>query len=279
MAVIVLTAIAVIGGVLALSSAAGPSTRVVRGWLDECGLSGVPTGTIVAVLGVLALVAAGIVAALVPVPVMAPVAAVAGVAIPLAALDGARTRRRASAEQCWPDVLDAIRMAVRAGAALDDALTAASSHVPRDWAEDWKRVIVDISRGGSVATALLSFRASRAESIADRVVEALILAHELGGTELPHILDDLARSVRDELRIRRDGTSRQSWVRHTARLAALAPWVVVFLLASRPENREAFSSASGTALLVGCAGATLVAYLMMSALGRLPTPPRWVTDG
>ena len=276
---IVLITIATIGGAFAFSTATGPSTRVVRDWFDQCGLAGVSSGTIVAVLGVLALVSAGIVAAVVPVPVMAPVAGVAGVAIPLAALDGARTRRRASAEQCWPDTIDAIRMAVRAGAALDDALTAASSHVPRDWSEDWKRVIVDIARGGSVAAALLAFRASRAEPIADRVVEALILAHELGGTELPHILDDLARSVRDELRIRRDAASRQSWVRHTARLAALAPWVVVFLLASRPVNREAFASAAGTALLVGCAGATLVAYLMMSALGRLPTPPRWVIDG
>jgi tight adherence protein B len=50
------------------------------------------------------------------------------------------------------------------------------------------------------------------------------------------------------------------------------------MLGSRPENREAFASPAGTALLVGCAGATLVAYIVMSAMGRLPEQPRWVTD-
>lgn len=279
MGAIILTAIGAVGVALAFSNPPAPSTRAVRDWLDECGLSGVSIGIVVAVLGVLSMVSAGVVAALVPVPAMAPVAAIAGVALPIAVLDGARTRRRAGAERSWPDTIDAIRMAVRSGASLDDALEAASNHVPRDWSADWRRVVVDIARGGSVESALLVFRASRAEPIADRVVDSLVLAHELGGTELPHILDDLARSVREEVRVRRDAMSRQSWVRHTARLAALAPWIVVFLLASRPDNRDAFASAAGTALLVGCAGATLVAYLVMSALGRLPTPPRWVSDG
>jgi tight adherence protein B len=51
---------------------------------------------------------------------------------------------------------------------------------------------------------------------------------------------------------------------------------VLALLASRPENREAYSTPAGTLLIVVSAGATVVAYVVMGALGRLRDPARWL---
>jgi tight adherence protein B len=53
--------------------------------------------------------------------------------------------------------------------------------------------------------------------------------------------------------------------------------VVLALLASRPENRDAYASVSGTVLIVASAGATVVAFFLMTALGSLREPRRWLT--
>ena len=254
------------------------STQPLRQWLDECGLSGVSLGVLALVLTIVALAVAGVVSVIVPIPVLGPIAAVAGIALPIALLDAARTRRRTLAEARWPDVIDAIRMALRAGAPLHESFAAATSQVPAEWTGSWNRAVSELARGASTETVLLSFRAERAEPIADRVCESIVIASEVGGTELPRVLEELSRSVRDDVRLRREATCRQSWVRNAARLGSCAPWVIVVMLGSRPDNREAFASPAGSALLVACAGATVVAYVIMTAMGRLPEPPRWVRD-
>jgi tight adherence protein B len=65
-------------------------------------------------------------------------------------------------------------------------------------------------------------------------------------------------------------------VRHAATLGVVSPWIVLALLASRPENRESYSTAAGTILIVASAGATVVAYVAMRALGTLREPARWL---
>lgn len=278
MATAVIALIALAGVVFIVSPSVPRFERPMRAWLDECGLAGIPLGVIVVVLLAVALTVSGVVAVLVPIAVLAPIALVASLAIPIAALDAARSRRRTIAQSRWPDVIDTMRMAFRAGSSLPESFQAAQAQVPREWQAVWSIAVSDLLRGSEIEPVVRRLRAELAEPIADRVCDAILVAHELGGTELPRILEELARSVRDDVRLRREATSRQSWVRHAARLGSAAPWVLVVLLGSRPENRHAFSGPAGTALLVACAGATVVAYIVMTAMGRIPDAPRWVTD-
>ena len=250
-----------------------------RNWLDECGLAGVPTGVVATGLVACGIVIGGAVAIAVPIPVLAPLAAVAGIAVPLAALDASRSRRRVLAESRWPDILDSIRMALRSGVPLHAALDAADQQLPSEWRESWRAAIAGLANGASVPSAIRELQRQRADPLTDRVGESIIVAHEMGGTELPRVLEELGRGIRDELRVRREATARQSWVRHAARLGSAAPWLVVIMLGSRPENRAAFSSAAGVSLLVACAGATIVAFTVMTAMGKLPETRRWVGDG
>lgn len=278
MATAVIGAIALVG--IALVVVKEPVWRApgLRGWLDECGLGHFGLSSIALALAAIGLGIAGIVALVVPIPVLAPIGGVAGIAVPIALLDASRTRRKVVAESAWPDIIDALRMAIRSGVPLTDAVRSAESLVPREWRIAWDTLVADLARGAAVRDSMLAFRKERAEHIADRVCESIIVADELGGTEMPRVLEELARSVREDIRVRREATSRQSWVRHAARLGAVAPWTVVIMLGTRPENREAFAGPAGVALLVGCAGATVVAYIVMTAMGKLPEPRRWVRD-
>jgi tight adherence protein B len=62
---------------------------------------------------------------------------------------------------------------------------------------------------------------------------------------------------------------------NAARLGVAAPWVVLILLASRPEAVRAYNTPTGT-LVIGCGLVlSLIAYRLMIALGRLPEEKRW----
>lgn len=251
--------------------------RRVREWLDSAGLSGVRTPIIVLVIGATGTLVAAVVAAVVPIPALVPLAGIAGVGVPLIALTGARDARRVAARAVWPDIIDAIRVALRSGSTIVDALVTAESLVPRAWTGAWHQMTIDLRRGADVEHALDGLRRSLSDPIADRVIESILIGRDLGGAELPLVLTELARTVRRDVGLRREIRARQSWVRNAARLGVAAPWVVLVLLASRPENRDAYSSPAGTVLLVAVAGATAVAHAVMTALGSLREPSRWLT--
>jgi len=268
----------VLGVVLTVVPAHRWRLSTLRQWLDECGLASVSWGVIAVSIVSIVLVAVGVVSVLVPIPVVAPIAGVASVAIPIAIMDSSRSRRRRAATAAWPGVIDAIRMALRAGLPVHDAIRAAHTQVPVGWSAAWSDAVTLASAGTPMDRVLRELRRELADPIGDRLCETIEIALEVGGTELPTVLDELARSIRAEQLIRREAVARQSWVKHAARLGSVAPWIVVVMLATRPDARDAFSSAAGASLLVACAGATVVAFVMMSALGRLPDPPRWAVD-
>lgn len=251
----------------------------LRQWCDEAGLSGVPLAVIGIVLGTVAVIAATTLTAIIPVPAVTPLGVALGVGIPIIALSSVRESRRRRARALWPDIIDSIRVSLRSGSTLLESVSAASSIVAPDWRAAWDGLESDLRRGSDAESALRRLQHALADPIADRVVESLSVARDFGGTELPAVLSDLARSIRREQGIRDEARTRQSWVRHAATLGVIAPWVVLALLVTRPENREAYASASGSVLILASAAATVVAFFVMTALGSLREPRRWLIGG
>lgn len=248
----------------------------IRPWLDEAGLAGVPLMVVGVVMITVAVIVGAIATAIIPLPSIAPLGIVVGCGVPIIALASARDRRRQRARALWPDVIDSVRVALRSGSTLTDAVTSVSTMIPRDWRAAWRELESNLRRGSDPDIALRRLQRALADPIADRVVESIVVAREYGGTELPAVLSELGRSVRRDSAMRSEAQSRQSWVRHAATLGVVSPWIVLALLASRPENREAYSSVAGTFLIVVSAGATAVAYLVMRALGTMREPARWL---
>ena len=80
--------------------------------------------------------------------------------------------------------------------------------------------------------------------------------------------------LRAEGRTRGEVLARQSWTVTGARLAAVAPWVILGLLLTRGQTYEVYSTPTGTLILVVGATVSLGAYLLMIRLGRLDPNPR-----
>jgi len=243
--------------------------------LEEAGLAHLATGFVVGASVVAAVVAAAVAWLVVPVPVFAAIAAVAGALAPIGWLRARRGRLVRSRRALWPDVCDLLIASVRAGMSLPDAVAGLGDSAPAPLRPSFAGFARDLAASGHFDSSVQRLKATLGDPVADRIVETLRMARQVGGTELTPVLRALAVSVRADASLRAEVEARQSWIRGAAVLGVAAPWIVLALLAMRPEGAAAYGSPEGVALIVAGAVVSLVAYRIMLRLGRLPEPRRW----
>lgn len=246
----------------------------VRDTLVQAGVSGVEPGAVVGVSVLAALVVAGIALAVVPVPPIAVAFASFGAAAPWLLLRGRARRRVARLRQLWPDVVDHLASGVRAGLSLPEAVAQLAERGPAELRAPFAAFAADHRASGRFGESLDALKDRLADPVADRIIEALRLTRDVGGTDLGRLLRTLSAFLRDDLRTRGELEARQSWTVNSARLAAAAPWIVLATLASRHEAVQAFGTPAGALVLLLGAGCTVGAYLLMLRAARLPDDPR-----
>jgi len=206
---------------------------------------------------------------------LAAVCALGATGLPSLIINGQAHRERLLVRTLWPDVVDSLVSALRAGASLPDAISSLSELSPRAV----KAAAVEFARQfrltGNFDACLDALKATWADPAADRIVETLRLARHVGGTDVTTILRTLGGSLRQESAIRQEVEARQGWIRIAARIGVAAPWVVLALLSTRPEAAAAYNSAPGITVIFVGLGISVVAYRIMLAVGILPEPRRW----
>lgn len=249
----------------------GPLSRS----LAEAGLGSVRPRSLMIVMLAAALCAGSSAWLLTSIPVLAALAFGAGGMSPVVALRARRLRLRRARRQVWPDVCDLLIASIRVGLSLPDAVAGLAESSPVMMRPAFIAFARDLRATGRFESSLDRLKNALADPIADRIVEALRMARQVGGTELGSVLRALSASVRADAALRGEVEARQSWIRGAAVLGAIAPWVILGLLVMRPEGSEAYSTPEG--MVVICVGAlvSVVAYRIMIRIGRLPEPGRW----
>ena len=212
--------------------------------------------------------------ALVGIPAIAASFAVIAVGLPVAVVSARARRRRAVLLDLWPETIDNLASAIRAGMSLSEAVARLGERGPQAMRPAFAAFDRDMVATGRFGDALDRLKERLADPVADRVCEALRIAREVGGSDLGTLLRTLSAFLREEARTRAELTSRQSWTVYAARLAVAAPWVVLALLASRPESVAAYDRPAGAAVLAAGGVACLIAYRLMVRIGRLPAERR-----
>lgn len=250
-----------------------PLTRlqddVVMAGLSRWGASGILTAAVLAGLAVLVLAYA-----LTRVPAFALAFAVMLGYAPIGYVRSRARKRRVTQRDVWPDVVDHVASAVRAGLALPEALVQLADRGPAELREPFAAFAHDYRASGRFSESLDRLKERLADPVADRLVEALRLAREVGGSDLGRVLRTLSTFLRDDARSRAELEARQSWTVNAARLAMAAPWVVLLLLATRGSALQAYRQPTGVLILVIGAVVSLVAYQLMTRIGRLPQEQR-----
>jgi tight adherence protein B len=261
----------------------GAANRPARGrsaFADELALAGIPGAPIAAVVAVAAVVGAvgaALAQAVFAVPVLTAVGGVLGGLLLPVVIRSRANRRRSANRAIWPDVVDHLVASVRAGMSLPDSVGALADLGPAATRTAFASFDDEFRRTGDFAYAVDSLKARLADPTADRILETLRMAREVGGTDLTAVLRGLSAYLREDATLRAEVSARQSWIRNAARLGVAAPWLLLLVLASRPETLQAYDSAAGTALILCGVGVSVVAYRLMIGLGRLPEERRWFT--
>jgi len=246
----------------------------LRGLLDQAGLESVS----VTAFALLALILGGAAALVVyAVSETAPVALAFGAMgawLPVAIVTSRRRRRLREYAEVWPEAVDNLASAVRAGMSLPDALANLAVRGPEPLRPQFDRFALDYQVSGQFGQSLDRLKDRLADPGGDRVVEGLRIAREVGGGELGRLLRNLSGYLRDEQRTRSEMESRQAWTINGARLAVAAPWLVLLFMIGQPAVIQRYSSTGGVIVLVFGAAACLVAYRLMMRIGRLPVERR-----
>jgi tight adherence protein B len=252
----------------------GRRRRARRDLLDAAGLNGVPAYRITIAAAATALVVLVVAAGITRTLTIAAAFAAMAWLLPWTLVRRRAARRRESLREVWPDVVDNVASSVRAGLALPEALAQLATSGPEPLREPFARFAADYRSGGRFGESLDDLKARLADPVADRLVEALRVAREVGGHDLGVLLRTLSAFLREDLRTRGELRSRQSWTINGARLAVAAPWVLLGLLALRPEAVAAYDSGSGAIVLAVGAAVCFAAYRVMLRIGRLPEEQR-----
>lgn len=197
-----------------------------------------------------------------------------GAWLPMTVLRWRAKKRSALLRQLWPDVVDHLRSAIRAGLPLPEALIQLGEKGPEELRQVFREFGADYRAGGQFDASLNQLKYRLADPVADRIVEALRLTREVGGSDLGKLLGTLAEFLRENARTRSELEARQSWTINAARLAVAAPWMVMILLASRPEAVQAYNTPMGAGVLLGGLVISLICYSVMLRIGALPQDER-----
>jgi tight adherence protein B len=193
---------------------------------------------------------------------------------PRALVTSRARRRRTELRELWPEAVDNLASAVRAGLSLPEALAQLGVRGPEPLRPAFARFGEDYRATGRFGECLDRLKAALADPVGDRIVESLRMAREVGGSDLGSLLRTLSAFLREEARTRAELRTRQGWTVNAARLAVAAPWVVLGLLSVNSAAGTAYDSGAGLVVLVGGAGTCFVAYRLMLRIGRLPEEER-----
>ena len=247
----------------------------VRDSLEQAGLHDVTLSALAAVSVMLGIAGSALTFAIVPVLALAVVVGLVALALPLVVITSRSRARITASRAVWPDIVDHLVSAVRSGLALPDSVVWLAHTGPPAVRESFAEFERGYRATGNFGLSVDELKNHLADPVADRVLETLRMSREVGGSELTTVLRNLAAYLRQEAALRSEVEARQSWVMNAARLGVAAPWIILILLATRPEAAAAYNTAAGMAIIVGGLGVTVVAYRVMVGIGRMPREQRW----
>ncbi len=178
----------------------------------------------------------------------------------------------------WPEVIDHLMSGIQSGLSLSESLVGLATRGPEILRPAFAEFRDSLFRHADLELALQELKSLFHHHGSDQIFEALLISKALGGSELISILRTLGDFLRQDLALRREIEVKHGWIKNSAHMSAVAPWILLLLLSTQPSTAIAFSSPTGGRILIAGLFMTAVAYLWMNRLGRLPQTPRVFTQ-
>lgn len=249
--------------------------RRTADWLAQAGLQEMRARELAAVTAALSGAGAGLALALFGSVLPALVAGGFASTLPLASYRARRQRRMAEAREAWPRMIEEIRIQTGSlGRSIAQALFEVGRRGPEELrpafaaAEREWRLSTDFAR--TVAT----LKDRLADASADATLETLLVAHEVGGSNLDGRLAALVEDRLQDLHGRKDARAKQAGVRFARWFVLAVPLGMTLAGLSIGTGRHAYQTVAGQ--LAVAAGLACVAgcWIWAGRLMKLPEEER-----
>jgi tight adherence protein B len=203
-------------------------------------------------------------------PAIAWAALVIGAFIPYSVASYRRQKRFEKIEELFPEAIDTVARAVRAGHAFTTALEMISNEVSEPLASEFRQLYEEQKFGMPVRDALMNLTERVPLVDIKFFVTAVMLQRETGGN-LAEILDNLSYVIRERFKIQRQVRVHTAQGRLTmALLMAMPPVVVVVLELFSPDFvSPLFHDRIGHILVVSSIALQTIGYFVIRRIIRI----------
>jgi len=250
-----------VSGIARLLAHAGGIAGPIQKQIEQAGLT-MTVGVVVLASLCLAVAAFAVVMATTRLWVAAVLVGACAQAVPFLFLRFKAARRLSVFEEQFPEALDLMARALRAGHAFSTALAMAAEETPKPVGEEF-RLVHDRQNYGMPLTDALRDMARRMPLLDARFFVTAILMQRESGGNLAEVLDNLAALMRDRFKVKRQVRTLSAHGRITGLvLACLAPALAAILWVLAPEHIAVmFQDPLGIQITVGA--------LVMQVIGVL----------
>ena len=238
-------------------------------WIDQSGLKLSLSGVLLvafALAGVLALIAGVIARSRYALPVGAAV----GFSLPFVFLSFKRTRRLRTFEEQFPDGLDLISRALKAGHAFATGLKMVADEMPEPVGPEFRKTFDEQNFGLPLKDALDNLT-MRVPSLDVRFFATAVLIQRETGGNLSEILENLAHVVRERFKILRQVRVYTAHGRFTGYVLLALPAVLCIALSFiNPEHMNLlFRERMGQMMLLGALGLQTAGYVWIKQVIKI----------
>ncbi len=187
-----------------------------------------------------------------------------GLYLPLFVLRLAVSRRRKKFVKQLVETLPLIANALKAGVALLQALDQASEQLKAPMATELRRVIREVQLGATPDVAFTHLNERIHDRDLDLVVSAILIQRSTGGN-LAEILDGVAHTMRERIRIRGEIKTLTTQQQFSGYILALLPAGLLLALTAVNHDYMAplFTTPGGRITLAVCGGAQLLGFFII----------------
>ncbi len=247
-------------------------------WLIQAGLDDVNRSEFVAVVGALASFGAAIAYALFGGVLPALGAALFGASFPLASYRQRRRVRRDRARDAWPRMLEEIRLLTSSvGRSVPQALFEVGQRAPAEMQSAFKAGHREWLLSTDFEKTIAVLKSRLADATADVTFETLLIAHELGGSDLGRRLDSLIEDRIQDTQGRKDAESRQAGARFARFFVLIVPIGMALAGMSIGNGRAAYQGATGQLVVLAALAMIVGCWFWAGRVMRLPEERRVFT--
>lgn len=235
-------------------------TRRLRQWMTQAGLGDVRPAEFAGVMAGLFVVGGGLAFALFGGLVPAFVSGAFAATFPVASYRNRRARRISEARESWPRMIEEIRLLTSSlGRSIPQALIEVGRRGPIELRPAFAAAEREWLISTDLARTMAVLKAHLADPTADAACETLLVAHEVGGSDVDRRLAALVEDRIQDLQGRKDAEAKQAGVRFARRFVLIVPLGMALAGLSIGTGREAYQTlfgqllvAAGILVIVGC---------------------------